>query len=81
MEPTPFRIFVTDCTVIPRQLREVLVNRSEQLTPEARARIVRRLQQAEKEQVQILEEGIAGILELQHSMSSLLSEEDSPYRS
>lgn len=80
MDPSLFRAFIRECAILPHSLREHLVNVSDRMTPEARKRIVQRLQQAEGEQLAILEEGIGKMLAMQSTMRSLLKRDDSPHR-
>ena len=72
MDSAVFRAFIRECTLLPQQMREHLINVSDAMTPESRGRIVKRLQDAERQQLHILEDGVGKMLAMQQTMKTLL---------
>jgi len=76
MDSSLFRTIVGNCAILPGFLRDQLMTKSEELTPEARERIAKRLGDAELMHLKILQEKGNGILNMQHAMKALLRNEE-----
>jgi hypothetical protein len=75
MDSSVFRDFVGSCVILPEFLRDQLLTKSEELTPEARTRIVKRLEDAERMHLVILQEEGNQILQRQQALKRLLREQ------